>query len=353
MVYGFEPGTYWDRSFFKSLSSPLTTSNPSILLEQYLERRTNARDQALRRIATAPSSREELLTLIQQGRVQAGLIRGDQPLPAGLDKTVVAYDGIAIFVTYSDALREINVPKQIDGQISLTQLQQLFTGQLTTLGKDQLPVQLYFPHGYPSSRDGAATVRLFRELVFQDPNQRAQFDARYGQVGSNLGALPDRPNSIYAHMLQDFESKTGNGQAVIGIGFDRISRMHGQCSVYPLALTEGGRTYSVFVGAEGKPININTDLCGDKGAYWVHSDIFDDQDGKTALYPLRYSLAVAYPDTCPTGASLADCSGAGALLARQLLSIEGQYLLSEVGLVPIEPIPRIREFLWSGAHGRQ
>ena len=354
ITYGFEPGSYWKESFFRSLRSPAVRSTSFLFLEESLERRTQALPSTLVRTARAPRDRIDLLNQIQQGQLQAGFIRGGQALPPGVSATTVAYDGIAIFVIYSDAQRDHNVLRLLEdhGRISLTELRALFTQQQQTIGSAQTPVQLYFPQGYVRSIEGEETVRLFRELVFDDSDDQAQFDAIHRQALQTVDNLENQPASIYAHMLNDFETQVdANNEVVnpvIGIGFDRISRMHGQCSVYPLTLTHNGRTYPVLVKDDGSSIDLSTDLCGDKGTYWVNSNIFEAPGRKPNEidYPLGYSMSVAHPQQCTTSSANAECQIPGELLAQNLLSIEGQYLLSEVGLVPVEPIHRIRRFLW-------
>ena len=352
VVYGVEPGSYWEKSFARSLGSPVVR-NRFLFLEDSLENRTQAESSTLIRAQTAPRDRADLLDQIQRGQLQAGFVRGDQGLLAGVVETNVAYDGIAIFVIHSDVQRDRNVARRLEkpGQISLTELRELFTQRQLTLGSDETPVKLYFPQGYQHSDADADfkvatdTIKLFRELVFTDPNDQAQFDAVQRQVWQDVVALDKPPASIYAHMLDDFETQA---EGTIGIGFDRISRMNGQCSVYPLTLTDGDGMYPILVKADGNPVDLNTDLCGDKGTYWVNSEIFEapGHDPNAIDYPLGYAMAVAHPDHCTVNTSGEACQPAGALLAQTLLSLEGQYLLSEVGLVPVEPIRRIRRFLW-------
>ncbi|MEL7315776.1 MAG: hypothetical protein AAFN08_12570, partial [Cyanobacteria bacterium J06559_3] len=339
IAYQFEPGSYWADIFSRSLASPAMRAS-SFLLEESLERRAKAPSSTLVRAATAPRDRAALLEQIQQGQVQAGFIRGRQALPEGVGATTVGYDGIAIFVIHSDAHRDRNIPKLLDGQITKEDLQKLFTQQTTVIGEDELPIKLYLPQGYAdSAKDAAATIQLFRELVFENPSDQAQFDAAQRQVMQSIRDLDGPPDSIYAHMLDDFEIQAANpdgetsAQPTIGIGFDRISRLKGQCSVYPLALTDDGKTYPVFVGTEGTPIDLNTDLCGDKGTYWVNPKIFeapgnplnerdlDRDDPDEVPYPLGYTMAVAHPEDCAVSTPDTDCQTPGESLAQQLLSL--------------------------------
>jgi len=353
ITYDVEPGIAWHESFFRSLDSPVSLPDQAVLLEASLEARTEAASSKLMRASRDVRDRQELLSQIRRGDLQAGFVRGGQELPPGIAETTVAYDGLAIFVIYSDAQRDRNVLQRIDESISLADIRQLFTGQRQTIGKGDHPVKLYFPQGYDKSGNNAAeTIALFRELVFDTAADQAQFDRMRRQVLATIAAQDPPPASIYAHMVDDFETQESTDQSLIGIGFDRISRLNGQCSVYPLTLTHDRQTFPILMSHRG-PVDEQTDLCADRGAYWVNSDIFASPEASSQPgYPLGYAMAMAYPDTCESSAAEADCVTPGATLANQLLSLEGQYLLSEVGLVPVQPLPRIRHFLARGTDDR-
>ncbi|MEM6519540.1 MAG: hypothetical protein AAF892_00145 [Cyanobacteria bacterium P01_D01_bin.71] len=356
ITYNFEPRVAWQEAFSRSLANPAIRSDQAVMLEASLEEGTAPSNPSspsnLLRSSQGVRDRQELLSQIRQGELQAGFVRGGQGDTPGIAETTVAYDGLAVFVIYSDAQRDRNVLKLIDPSISLADIRQLFTRQRQTIGKNDYPVKLYFPQGYGKSGDNAAeTVALFRELVFDTTEDQAQFESVRRQVLATVAAQAPPPASIYAHMVDDFENQQITDQPLIGIGFDRISRLNGQCSVYPLTLTQDRQTYPILM-SNGGPVDENTDLCADRGAYWVNSDIFAAQDEPAQRgYPLGYGMAVAYPDTCSAdAATTTDCLSPGGVLAHQLLSIEGQYLLSEVGLVPVRPIQQIRQFLARGMH---
>lgn len=348
IMYNFEPGVAWQESFFRSLSSPVSSPDQAIFLEASLEERTRSASSKLIRSRPDVRNRQDLLSQIRRGDLQAGFIRGGQEETPGIAETTVAYDGLAVFVVYSDSQRDRNVLKLIDDSISLAEVRQLFTGQQQTIGQDNYPVKLYIPQGYDKSSDNAAeTIALFRELVFDTAEDRAQFDRVRRQVLTTVATQDTLPASIYAHMVDDFETQQPTDPPIIGIGFDRISRLNGQCSIYPLTLTHNRQTYPILTSHDG-PVDEQLDLCADRGAYWVNSDIFMPlNESAQRGYPLGYEMAVAYPDSCTSDADSA-CLSVGEALANQLLSIEGQYLLSEVGLVPVQPLPRIRQFLARG-----
>ena len=116
-------------------------------------------------------------------------------------------------------------------------------------------------------------------------------------------------------ILQDFE----NNQEKISISFDFLSRVYGQCSVYPLAV-EGVQP---LIENNGNEINSKTDLC-DKGGYKPNVDAFNSES-----YPLAYQLIVIPSE---------DNKEIGNRFANMLLTEEGQTLLKEAGLVPIRKL---------------
>ena len=324
--YGIEPDSYWYESFTRTLSSPLLpTRRNRLKFEQIFEQRDQG-DLNLKKVQPEPRSRAALLARLSSGELEAGLIRTDggiPDIPSTVTADTVAYDGIAAFVAYSDSQPQQSGAKRLQ-QVSFTQLQQLLTTENPKI--DGRPVKLYLPKN-------ESTLALLGELLF-GADDTAQFVQR--QFNS---AQTYPPEEFYGQVLSD--SATQSPDNAIGIGIDRISNVVGQCAVYPLALTHQGRTYPVLVNNRGKPVDIDTDLCGDKGSYWANSEIFDP--ARTSTYPLGYGMAVAYP-TC-SEQTAAPCSP-GQTFAQKLLTPEGQYLLSETGLVPKTPIQEIRKLLW-------
>ncbi|MEO0807640.1 MAG: hypothetical protein AAFY33_15190, partial [Cyanobacteria bacterium J06643_4] len=344
--YAFE-SDYWKGSFFSTLTSPLEVQQePQVLLEEALEQRDATALNLIRR-QTEPDSFSDWITarpLGKEGSVNVGFVRtgkNREDLP-GVTTQVVAYDGIAIFVVYSDSSRDKNIPKLIDGKIKWAELQSLFSGETSKLKGYE--VKLYRPYE-------DAVVDIFQDLLFDDGDTSdadtgADFTELRRLSHDRLNRPVDSDDSIYARMLREFENHTG--PPVIGIGFGRISQVVSQCSVYPLAIVDKEQTtFPLLVDVAGMPIDVDMDLCGDKGAYWANSEIFNGTD--EVAYPLGYELSVAYPK-CPsanldTASADAVCNG-GAVLAQKLRSPEGQYLLSETGLVPQMSIQTIRRLLW-------
>lgn len=120
-----------------------------------------------------------------------------------------------------------------------------------------------------------------------------------------------------------------------------MSKVIGQCSVYPLAIAktdkEGDKGIQLIKDSQGsiKPNDSNLDLCGDKGSYWVDKDNLDK-------YPLKYDIGFIFQEKD---------SDIGNKFAEVLNTDEGQYLLSQIGLVPTIPMEDIRKIRWQTEEG--
>ena len=251
------------------------------------------------------------------------------PLGFTLDTEEVAHDGLVVFVAFSYAQRENSLPAALKGQISFEQLRLLYTGEITNwqeLGGPDLPVQLYVP---PSDQ----AIELFKQRVLRvDANTSniAEFEALLQQSNqpsrsfANLGRPPIIRTQTFEtlrQVIQDFE-----GRDIGAIGFDSLSKVLGQCSVYPLAIVDGENDpISPLVQDNRQPITPNTDLCNAKGSYGANVEAFISQ-----TYPLAYPLAVIYPrdnSRPPIGTKFAEI----------LRTEQAQCLLSKTGLVPLRP----------------
>lgn len=350
--YGIEADSSWRKAFFSRLTSPLKAPQPTAQASiTELQRTLQERDPEfqLEKFRNVVISRNLLLEYLRTDSLDAALVENSANLPSDLESRVVGYDGIAIFVTHSNAKRRDSIPKRLRGQISMQQLQEILLDPNATLKEAKgARVQIYWP-------EDEATAGILRDFLFERDADRQAFDQRRREevrLSQTLGSQPDKqPDSqqdnLYERMVKDFEENAKSGdQDVIGIGFDRISRVIGQCSVYPLALVNEDGTHHLFVDADGDPIDQTTDLCGDKGTYWVNHQLFPrDQP----VYPLAYEMAVVYhrPDGVEPCENYGENCAKGLLLADKLLTVEGQYLLSEVGLVPVEPINEIRQMMWN------
>lgn len=332
--YDIEAGSSWERGSFRTLTSPLENgSNYVTELHQTLQERDPA--FLLKKINRTVVPKDLLIKHLRSNILDAALVQQVEALPAEIEKQVVAYDGIAIFVTHANARRRDSIPYQLEGRIQLNKLKQLFLNPDEKLSGAR--VEIYWPND-------KTTATLLKNLLFDNEKDKAIFEQRRSE-GGYLAAADGEPERMYERMLSDFTRNAQTGEeAIIGIGFNRISQLIGQCSVYPLALVEGTRSHHLFVDIDGSPIDNTTDLCGDKGTYWVNDRLFQPS---SVAYPLAYEMAVVYHQPDEPCQRYEEGCAKGQILADKLLTPEGQYLLSEVGLVPVLPIRDIRRMQWS------
>jgi hypothetical protein len=239
-------------------------------------------------------------------------------LPEGLMQETVAYDGLLVYVP---AYKNQNLPGALQGKISLTQLKQIFTGQIVNwekLGPEfpDLPIKLYRPME-------PEALRLFEQKVFNsDPRLIAQF--RKIEQRSTFNTL----RSIAAGDQQAQKPEAGT------LSFGLLAQTWDQCKVYPLALTEGNSPPVEPLQRETtsgtlQPISPADNLCLGKKPFP------DISAFSTAKYPLSSPVVVAYPldNNLPGHRS-------GPLFAQFLKTQDGQYLLQQAGIVPLQAAPK-------------
>ncbi|NER82915.1 MAG: hypothetical protein F6K42_25840, partial [Leptolyngbya sp. SIO1D8] len=224
-------------------------------LEQILE--TEQPDLNLQ-LTPVPSS-QAAIEQVRQDAVDFAIapLPGNHPTDVTIDP--IAYDGLAVFVAFSYIEREQGLPHHLQGQLSLTQLRQLYTGEITNwqaLGGPNLRVKLYLP-------TQPELIQVFEQRVLQTPEAIEKF-RRFWDLEtlptSNLsnslenaetfitssesdtfitfseaevidgGVIPTL--EMLQQILQDFEAEARLGS----IGFASLSQVYGQCSVYPLAI---------------------------------------------------------------------------------------------------------------------
>ena len=239
---------------------------------------------------------------------------------AGFGRETVAYDGLVVFVPYSSAQRRNSLPEQLNGQLSLPKLRRLYTGEIDNwkqLGGPDLPVKLYLPNEEEA-------IRIFEQRVLQEESDIARFRRLRDTQMTQL-----RTFDTLRAAIREFEDPKGS---IGAIAFGTLSKVIGQCSVYPLALADNGqRAVQPAIQDSGQPLNPTTDLCKDKGSYRPDIRVF-----QTNEYPLAYPLSVVYlrdNSQPPTGKKFAE----------MLRTLEGQRLLQETGLVPLQPLPEKRD----------
>ena len=235
-----------------------------------------------------------------------------------------AYDAIAVYVSFSYAERQNSLPERLRGRINFEQLRRLYTGEITNwreIGGPDLAVKLYIP-------DDEEAVTIFEQRVLQTPDAIAAFrdlielNVERSAVSTQITRLSTF--QTFNAVIQDFEDRQ-----IGGIAFGSLSKVFGQCSVYPLALSQDGNSaVSPLRMRDGSPINPQTDLCNEKGSYFLNSKAVREQ-----RYPLSYALAVVYPRDNrrrPIGLNFIEA----------LKTVEAQTLLMQAGLVPLEDPPQ-------------
>ena len=260
------------------------------------------------------------ITAVDQNNEQANFAITSlvNQLPNSFKNEQIAYDGLLVFVP---AYKARNLPAALQGQISLNDLQKIFTGQVDNWQNlnprlPNLPIKPYRP------REPEA-LRLFEQIVL---NNDSQLIAKFDQVAKR--STFDTLRAINLDEQQGQQSEAGT------ISFGTLVQTWDQCKVYPLALVNGqAQPVQALLRetTDGRlvPITPNDSLCLEKNPL---PNVQAYIDGS---YPLRFPLVIAYPnDNSLPGFK------SGPMFADLLKTRDGQYLLQQTGLVPLQPIPR-------------
>lgn len=253
-------------------------------------------------------------------RTQFAVMDLVEQLPRVMEQQAVGYDGLLVYVT---AYKAYNLPRALQGQISLEQLRRIYTGQITDWQQinenlPRLPLKPYRP-------TDPEALRLFEQKVLHNNEQMI---AQFRRVQQR--ATSDTLRAIDQGEKQEQPSEAGL------ISFGILTRTWDQCKVYPLALSNGQdqpvqallrKTYNGN-GGKLQPITPDDNLCNEKKPF---PNVGAFQSGS---YPLSVPLIVAYPkDNSQPGYQ------SGPMFADLLKTQDGQYLLQQAGLVPLQPIP--------------
>lgn len=255
------------------------------------------------------SSISAALKKVEQGEVNFAIVPLLAPLPVDLIAQPLAYDGLAFVVPFSYAERRKGLPSTLKGEISLQEVEALYssTQKDPKLQRSSLPIERFAPIN-------AEAIEVFEQLVIAPLN--------FQEIGITQAPTLTMLRSLITRFEMD---RLG------GIGFSSLSQIRGQCSVYPLAIQGPNRqgqkqkhAVQPLILANGEDITPETDLCDRKGNYRPNVTVFQNGD-----YPLSYPIAVVYASDnrrVPIGRKFAEL----------MQTTEGQQLLSDAGLVPLE-----------------
>jgi serine/threonine protein kinase len=239
-------------------------------------------------------------------------------LPEHFLQETIAYDGLLVYVP---AYKSQDLPSALQGQITVEQLQQIFTGKITRwkqLG-DQFP-DLPITPSRPTEPEA---LRLFKSRVLKnDPNLIARFNQ-----------IRQRSTFTTLRAIAAGERKTQTVEAG-SISFGLLAQTWDQCKVYPLAVAQKNAApvqplLKETTNGTLQPVSPSDNLCFEKKPLPNLSAF------TTAQYFLGVPLVVAYPrdNNLPGHRS-------GPLFAKLLKTQEGQKLLQQVGLVPLQTTPQ-------------
>ncbi|WP_414577352.1 substrate-binding domain-containing protein [Anabaena sp. CCY 9402-a] len=326
-VPGVPPGTYTYTGEKSGTWSYILQQSNLILQDKTLEDKLKENQPKLEIYYQPEEELKQAIAKVQSGKSDFAVTNLVNQFPDQIRYKEFAYDGLVVFVAFSYYKREQNLPKALNGQISIEQLRDLYTGKIKNWNQinsklPNLPVKLYMPMEEEAEN-------IFKERVLKDHNaistftklqqQNQQQDTFTDNSSIKITRLPTL--EMLRRVLQEFEKED-----IGSIGFATLSQVFGQCSVYPLAVVAGNKqaVQSLVQNDTNKAIDPNTDLCNDKGSYSPNIQVF-----KTGSYPLSYPIVVIYPGDNSRPAI-------GQKFADMLKTEEAQNLLQQAGLVPLQ-----------------
>ena len=272
---------------------------------------------------------ENIMKEIDEGNIDFALLTKKPELNSeSLVEKVIAYDALVAIVPYTDGKGKgaWSVPSAMNYEIGIDELRYLYTQSQDTIeqwqsskhenqlqGLNGKKIKLYFQDIYESE-----IVNIFENNVLKEPKKTVAFRKIFKteEQLNNDSQKQLKSQYILQNIINNFE--TSQNQTV-GIGISLLSRVYGQCSVYPLKIQGDKYSFHPLVQNDNNPINENTDLCYDKGSYKPNTNAFHDIKDK---YPLKLPLVIVYKQ--------------GSEPAEKFIEImqtdEGKDLLKEAGL---------------------
>lgn len=326
-VPGIPPGTYTYTGEKGGIWSYVQKQRNLTFQNQTLEETLEQSQPKLKLNFQPDDSLFKAIAEVQSGKIDFAITNLVNQLTPQLRYKEVAYDGLVVFVAFSYSKRDRSLPNALNGKISFEQLRDLYTGRITNWSQlkganlPNLPVKLYMP---PEQE----ALQIFEQRVLKEESAIAAFKTLQNQNQTQNNRITNSFEKItristikmLQQVLEDFEKDD-----IGSIGFATLSQVFGQCSAYPLAVVDGNKPeVQTLVNNNGNSIDVNTDLCGEKGSYKPNIQVF-----KTGSYPLGYPIVVIYPGNNsrpPIGQKFAD----------MLRTAEVQRLLEKTGLVPLQ-----------------
>lgn len=323
-VTGIPPGEFTYTAANDATWKYLLAQPSLVSPDKKFEDELKARQMELQLVYKPENSENSAIQALKKGEIDFLLTHDtsksdDKITKEGLIYNPVAYNGIVVFVPFSDAQRKGSLPEALKGKISFEQLRKLYTGKINNwkeLGDamPDLPVTLYIP-----AEDEA--LNIFKNIVFKNhPEEEKEFDRRIDEGKILRKNTQDALRDIFLVKFEEREEKRGS------IGFGLLNQVFNQCSVYPLAVGEENQEVQALVLDNSQAIDPTTDLCNKKGSYRPNVQAF-----KSGEYPFSYRLVVVYDKN--------NRELVGEKFADILKTDEGQSLIAETGVVPLRFIP--------------
>ncbi|MFW6358693.1 MAG: substrate-binding domain-containing protein [Chroococcales cyanobacterium] len=328
-VPGIPEGNYLYTTQEDSIWNYILKTENLIGLGETLEAQLEKKQLKLQLTNQAYPSLEKAIAAVIDNRAAFAITTLINTLPEDFKVKKIAYDGLVVFIPFTYSTTQDSLPQALNGEITFDQLRKIYTGEITNwqaLGGPDLPVNLYIP-------TEPEAIRFFEERVLQDSESIAKFreliNNKPVNSDSNSFLNANEPNhsitslqtfATLRQVIRDFEERK-----IGSISFGSLSKVFGQCSVYPLALKSGNLSaVSPLIQNNNKPVTPQTDLCNDKGSYSINREELISQG-----YPLSYPIAIVYPRDNSR-------EPIGEKFAEVLRTTEAQRLLKETGVIPLD-----------------
>ena len=234
-------------------------------------------------------------------------------LPVTLKSEPIAFDGLLVFVP---AYKTQNLSTALEGKISLDDLRKIFT--LKVKNWQELNPNLPNLKIVPYRPLEPEALKLFIKIVLDGDQKRiAEFER-----------VEQRPTFKTLRAIESTQLEAG------AISFGTLVQTWDQCKAYPLAVARGKEPavqplLRETTDSKLVPITPADDRCQNKKPL-PNVEVY-----RRKTYPLGFPLALVYPnDNSLPGFK------SGPIFANLLKTSDGQYLLLQTGLVPLQPIPK-------------